>query len=220
MTNGTAQGLYIIIAVVIFGIFTLLSYLIFQDPLSPKLTNIFEQSFLQTEEYLKDCKKDYLKKIYVYKEFPSVKKEEEISFSIDKFIVHQEDKTGKYLFRVNKEAGLDVPWGSKYTFTFDVLTNEDVILEIDYNASPKDLQTTADYYTNQILGEGSGSYFRKKLKKNKKETITLSYENSSLEKNPEKKEIIENSSFLISGDIGKAYENVGIAFSNFSYNVK
>lgn len=50
MTNGTSQGLFIIVAVVIFGIFTLISYLIFQSSLKPKLMNIFETSFQQVNQ--------------------------------------------------------------------------------------------------------------------------------------------------------------------------
>lgn len=41
MTNGTSQGLSIVVAIVIFGIFVLISYLLFKDNLKPTLANIF-----------------------------------------------------------------------------------------------------------------------------------------------------------------------------------
>lgn len=41
MTNGTSQGLFVVVAIVIFGIFILTSYLLFRDNLKPTLTNIF-----------------------------------------------------------------------------------------------------------------------------------------------------------------------------------
>lgn len=50
MTNGTAQGLYVIVAVVIFGIFVGISSLIFQDSLRPKLASIFCNAFTQVGE--------------------------------------------------------------------------------------------------------------------------------------------------------------------------
>lgn len=48
MTNGTSQGLFAIIAIVIFGIFIFISYLLFKDNLNPTLANIFTDGFEQT----------------------------------------------------------------------------------------------------------------------------------------------------------------------------
>lgn len=45
MTNGTSQGLFVIVAVVIFGIFVTISYVLFQDKMSTGLSSIFESSF-------------------------------------------------------------------------------------------------------------------------------------------------------------------------------
>lgn len=44
MTEGTSQGLYLTVAIVIFGIFVGLSYLVFGDTLQPKLVGLFEQA--------------------------------------------------------------------------------------------------------------------------------------------------------------------------------
>ena len=41
MTDGTSQGLFIVVAIVIFGIFVVLAYLLFEDVLSPAITKIF-----------------------------------------------------------------------------------------------------------------------------------------------------------------------------------
>lgn len=49
MTNGTSQGLFIIVAVIIFGIFVLISYLLFGDKLKTGLANIFDDSLEQVE---------------------------------------------------------------------------------------------------------------------------------------------------------------------------
>ncbi|EGO2636706.1 hypothetical protein IET37_001017 [Enterococcus faecalis] len=52
MTNGTSQGLFVIIAIIIFGIFIAISYLLFRNTLQPSLSTIFNDSLEQTEDYL------------------------------------------------------------------------------------------------------------------------------------------------------------------------
>lgn len=44
MTDGASQGLFVIVAVVIFGIFVLIAYILFRDTLQPKLANIFKNA--------------------------------------------------------------------------------------------------------------------------------------------------------------------------------
>lgn len=48
MTNGTSQGLFVVVAIIIFGIFVFISYLLFKDTLKPTLANIFTDGFEQT----------------------------------------------------------------------------------------------------------------------------------------------------------------------------
>lgn len=50
MTNGTSQGLFVVVAIVIFGIFVFISYLLFRDNLKPTLANIFCDAFTQVGE--------------------------------------------------------------------------------------------------------------------------------------------------------------------------
>ncbi|BDG69653.1 hypothetical protein ENLAB_32170 [Enterococcus innesii] len=52
MTNGTSQGLFVVVVIVIFGIFVLISYLLFKDNLKPTLANIFTDGLEQSEENL------------------------------------------------------------------------------------------------------------------------------------------------------------------------
>lgn len=44
MTDGASQGLFVIVAVVIFGIFVLIAYILFRDTLQPKLADIFSKA--------------------------------------------------------------------------------------------------------------------------------------------------------------------------------
>ncbi|HGF7849041.1 TPA: hypothetical protein QFP04_002146 [Enterococcus faecium] len=53
MTNGTSQGLFVVVAIVIFGIFVLISYVLFKDNLKPTLANIFTDGLEQAEDTLK-----------------------------------------------------------------------------------------------------------------------------------------------------------------------
>ena len=52
MTNGTSQGLFVVVAIVIFGIFVLISYLLFRDTLKPSLANISTDSLEQAKDSL------------------------------------------------------------------------------------------------------------------------------------------------------------------------
>ncbi|HBI1635456.1 TPA: hypothetical protein I0F70_RS09635 [Enterococcus faecalis] len=58
MTNGTSQGLFVVVAIVIFGIFTLTSYLLFKDNLKPTLANIFTDGLEQADSYLSEVIKE------------------------------------------------------------------------------------------------------------------------------------------------------------------
>ncbi|ELB19855.1 TPA: hypothetical protein QFR36_000559 [Enterococcus faecium] len=44
MTDGASQGLFVIVAVVIFGIFVLIAYILFRDTLRPQLEGIFSKA--------------------------------------------------------------------------------------------------------------------------------------------------------------------------------
>ena len=50
MTNGSSQGLFTIVYVVIFGIFVLISYILFRDTMKSSLSNIFSDSLQQTTD--------------------------------------------------------------------------------------------------------------------------------------------------------------------------
>ena len=52
MTEGGSQGLFVVVAVVIFGIFVSIAYLLFDDTLKPALAGIFKDGIFQAEESL------------------------------------------------------------------------------------------------------------------------------------------------------------------------
>lgn len=48
MTNGTSQGLLVVVAIIIFGVFIVISYLLFRNTLKPSLSTIFTDSLEQS----------------------------------------------------------------------------------------------------------------------------------------------------------------------------
>lgn len=50
MTEGANQGLFVIVAIVIFGIFVLISYVLFKDTLKPSLSTLFTDGLEQAED--------------------------------------------------------------------------------------------------------------------------------------------------------------------------
>lgn len=69
MTNGTSQGLFVVVAIIIFGISVLISYLLFKDNLKSTLTNIFSDGLEQTGNRLskiKNIKAQREDKYYLY----------------------------------------------------------------------------------------------------------------------------------------------------------
>lgn len=50
MTNGSSQGIFVIVALVIFGIFVLISYLLFRDTMKPSLAKIYCDAFTITSK--------------------------------------------------------------------------------------------------------------------------------------------------------------------------
>jgi len=52
MTDGASQGLFVIVAVVIFGIFVVIAYLLFREKLSDALASIFDNATQQASSQL------------------------------------------------------------------------------------------------------------------------------------------------------------------------
>ncbi|MBO6350057.1 hypothetical protein EY688_13010 [Enterococcus casseliflavus] len=50
MTEGANQGLFVFVAIVIFGIFVLISYVLFKDTLKPSLSTLFTDGLEQAED--------------------------------------------------------------------------------------------------------------------------------------------------------------------------
>ncbi|QQU18048.1 hypothetical protein I6I79_09150 [Enterococcus casseliflavus] len=52
MTNGASQGLFVVVAIVVFGSFVLISYLLFRDNVKPSLSGIFKDGLEQATDNL------------------------------------------------------------------------------------------------------------------------------------------------------------------------
>ncbi|MFS0982551.1 hypothetical protein [Enterococcus casseliflavus] len=85
MTEGASQGLFVIVAIVIFGIFVLISYVLFKDILKPNLTNIFTDSLEQAEDAIDPkiiTKIDIIEKT---NEIKNLKKNQSAEYYINEF---------------------------------------------------------------------------------------------------------------------------------------
>ncbi|EGO5146892.1 hypothetical protein H4N16_002626 [Enterococcus faecalis] len=85
MTDGASQGLFVIIAVVIFGIFVLISYVVFKDTLKPSLANIFTDGLEQAEDAIDPkiiTKIDIIEKT---NEIKNLKKNQSAEYYINEF---------------------------------------------------------------------------------------------------------------------------------------
>ena len=86
MTNGSSQGLFVVVAVVIFGILVVISYMLFRDTLSPTLASIFKESIFQTDKTIGDASGDLS---YEYK---SILREDENNGTYYSKIREKDDK--------------------------------------------------------------------------------------------------------------------------------
>ena len=85
MTNGASQGLFVIVAVVIFGIFVLISYVLFRDTLKPSLANIFTDSLEQTEDIIDPKIITKINIIEKTNEIKNLKKNQSAEYYINEF---------------------------------------------------------------------------------------------------------------------------------------
>lgn len=69
MTSGSSQGLFVVVAVIIFGIFIFIIHLLFRDTLMPSLEDVFVDGLTQTEDALKRKDKNPLKVKQIYYSF-------------------------------------------------------------------------------------------------------------------------------------------------------
>lgn len=131
MTNGTSQGLYVIVAVVIFGIFVGISYLIFQDSLRPKLMKVFEQS---TQEALKNTKIFNLMKFSpAYYSNVVENKDNTYSVKSNGLIGSWGDDTPVGI-RNNNDPRILIAFGETLEIRFEVMPTKDTYAIVDYNA--------------------------------------------------------------------------------------
>lgn len=186
MTTGTSQGLFVIIAVVIFGIFVAISYLLFQDTLNPKLMNIFDTSLENAEKSLRLKPSKYLENFN--KDF-SGNIDSEIIYNVKN--IEQDAYANIYAFFGGNKKLL-VPVGTKFRMSFTIRSEKDIILYVDYNSRLLSDKTERppfnDYYSNAIT-EKNSTYYKVVIPKDKDVNLTLGYDNIGHVKNPDKEAV-------------------------------
>lgn len=156
MTNGSSQGLFIVIAVVIFGIFVAISYILYRDNLTPSLSKIFCDSFTQVSKQTglntSECSVPTEEEVSEYYLYPSAYSyfETSIKYSSDENGLPDADKTISKNFGMNysrqfmtDEEGKLVPGSLDYNIgifatipTYSVKDNGYVYTDIFEGGSP------------------------------------------------------------------------------------
>lgn len=126
MTNGSSQGLFVIVAVVIFGIFVSISYLLFRDQLTHSLANIFEVSINQTQESL-NRKENMVDSLKLYKhgiqaDIHNVKELGKNHYELDN--LSEDTFTEKNFFGIGFGKLSDFKSKTNYLFSFKVKVTE------------------------------------------------------------------------------------------------
>lgn len=109
MTDGSNQGLFIVVAVVIFGIFVAIAYTLFEDTLSPSLASMFSDT-IETASNRLDSRKILIGKwdwevdahndIFENEEG----KEEFVQYGVDMAPIFDEHGLGKYILEFEMRA--------------------------------------------------------------------------------------------------------------------
>lgn len=102
MTNGSSQGLFVIVAVVIFGIFVAISYILFRDNLGPSMSAIFTDSISTATNYDQIINKGE-KGDYHYGFYPL--KNDNKGMYVEYFASKTEDKAYLFAFYEMSENG-------------------------------------------------------------------------------------------------------------------
>lgn len=102
MTDGASQGLFVIVAVVIFGIFVAISYVIFKDNLAPSMSSIFTDSISTATNFDQIINKGE-KGDYHYGFYPL--KNDNKGMYVEYFASKTEDKVYLFAFYERTEDG-------------------------------------------------------------------------------------------------------------------
>lgn len=147
MTNGSSQGLFVVVAVVIFGIFVAISYSLFRDQLTPSLASIFQESTSFAQEILVSFKP--ITKYSGYNSKNIITNNGEISMSVS---LSEEDKNPLLPVGLNLDiSDVKIPWGYKIIFEYELFVegSDEYRLSIDFNTHA---ETGVDWRGNDSFG--------------------------------------------------------------------
>lgn len=184
MTNGSSQGLFVIVAVVIFGLFIAISYILFTDTLQPSLANIFNDT---TEKSLEDLTPNDLYK-YPQRTHSVKDGENSITKEGNNYIIENMNQTyfeeeNNHYFGMGFGAYPDYKINTDYTFTFNLKLMEGSLRSLGghmpYSAKNVSLKINEDYvFENEThLSWHIGTKYV--FEKDKEYKISLSYNTGS-----------------------------------------
>ncbi|EMW5933638.1 hypothetical protein ACJQ40_000735 [Enterococcus faecium] len=174
MTNGTSQGLFVVVTIVIFSIFVLISFILFNDNMKPILSSFFTDS-VRLVDLSGTITGKTGNKYLIENQYSSLKYNFDNSFTIkskgqplnERYLIGM-SMNYKPLFKPNETIKV----------TMEVFSNKDTSFYIDFNAKKSDwLESEGnDYY--DIEKAGNNSIRTYPIKGNQWNTITYDLYNN------------------------------------------
>lgn len=229
MTDGSSQGLFVIVAVVIFGIFVLISYILFRDNLKVGLANIFEDSIQESENRLEGTLEMSDDILILHKQARKEKgtvyfKATEQQIKDSWVQVEGSTQRNVNIFSHLRSEKIIIPWGYSLEIHFDVLSKYDIVISYDYNASYTEngVNVGNDTYTHPLEGDiGKNSFYAQTIKKDKITRVVTGFSNLNPNegRNPKKYPLQHYSKFLLVEKYNPDIKEVDLELSNFRYRI-
>ena len=224
MTNGSSQGLFVVVSVVIFGIFVAISYSLFRDTLTPSLASIFGNSISFGQENLVS-----FERISLYKgEYAEIISDKNGEIQLERVDSDYDSSyANPFGLRLNV-SDATIPWGYKMVFQYEIFVEggTDFIISTDFNTYPVEGNSWSysgnDNFGTTHSGDTTSNLFiGDTIKGNTWNTITVWYANDN-KKNTGKVALYEKPVGTIIGiQLKDAYDkNVSkIKIRNLQYKI-
>ena len=147
MTNGTSQGLFIVVAIIIFGIFVLISYVLFRDNLKPSLANIFTDGLEQATTALNNDTQSGAEGVS-YDEWLKDLKNKGYVVAEDTDFTGEEDGSFKYIGADEKVIVPEIIKGVTITSVKNMFLNNTTVKAVAIN-NPNLIDMSYMFYNNQ-----------------------------------------------------------------------
>lgn len=224
MTEGSSQGLFEIVAIVIFGIFVLISYILFRDNLKIGLSSIFEESISETIKNTTNFQKYENQMNKITPKITDLANGYHIKYNEQELedLWYTDTQTRISFLNHKRSENIVIPWGYSIEMNMTFESNTDFTLTYDYNSSIKVSDgkfTGNDLHTNDYTGGKQTTYYEIPLKKGETKRILLGYSNNRLDRNPDMKDLYNWSTIMILKAHNSSIKDIDFKVIDISYRI-